>query len=157
MSNLSDCLVDQTGLNWLELLSGWAPPLPAEFTVWMVNRFGDVLAVFEDGSINLLDVGSGQLSRVAENRDDFIEKVDTDNNADNWFLMSLTDQCVKSGMILSAGECYGFKIPSLLGGAYALENIETTNIAVHYSFLADIFQQTRDLPNGTKVEIKVVS
>ena len=157
MSNLSNYLIDQTGLNWLELLSGWAPPLPTEFTVWMVNRFGDVLAVFEDGSINLLDVSSGKLSRVAENRDDLIEKVDTDNNVDNWFLMSLTDQCVQSGMTLSVGECYGFKIPPSLGGTYALENIETTDIAVHYSFLADIFQQTKDLPNGTKVEIKVVS
>ena len=40
-------------------------------------------------------------------------------------------------------------------GDYALENIATVNLAVNYSFLSDIWQQTKDLPDGTRVKIVI--
>jgi hypothetical protein len=53
---LTDYLIDQGGKDWAEMLRPWCPPLPTSFSVWMVNRFGDVFAVLEDGSVHLLDV-----------------------------------------------------------------------------------------------------
>jgi hypothetical protein len=62
MPNIENYLIDQTGKDWLELLSGRAPPLPESFTIWLVNRIGDVFAVFDDGSVHMLDVGVGTLT-----------------------------------------------------------------------------------------------
>jgi Domain of unknown function (DUF1851) len=48
-----------------------------------------------------------------------------------------------------AGQCYGFKVPPLFGGEYAPENIAPIDLAQNYAFLADIWSQTRDMPDGT--------
>jgi hypothetical protein len=80
-----------------------------------------------------------------------------DNNANDWLLMTLIDRCVSAGMVLADNQCYGYKIPPILGGKYTLENLEPTDRSIHYSFLADIYRQTRDLPNGAKVRVVVGS
>ncbi|MDC7677372.1 T6SS immunity protein Tdi1 domain-containing protein [Asticcacaulis machinosus] len=156
MVNIHDYLIDQSGKDWAVLLADWVPPLPSDFTVWMVNRFGDVFATFDDGSIHMLDIGGGSATQLATNREDFITQIGNDETADNWLLMSLTNACVASGMTLKNNECYSFKIPPLLGGLYEVDNIEPTDLSVHYSFLADIYIQTKDLPEGSKVNFKFI-
>jgi hypothetical protein len=82
--NIHDYLIDQSGKDWSELLSGWSAALPPPFTVWLVNRFGDVFAVFEDGSVHKLDVGTGAMQRLADSRDDFAARIDAGDNANHW-------------------------------------------------------------------------
>jgi hypothetical protein len=147
--NLRDYLIDQAGKDWARLLSDWAPPLPLDFTLWLVNRFGDAFVVTEDGAVSMLDVGAGSLQRLADNRDHFCELLDVDNNANVWLMIPLVDECVAAGMILAAHQCYGFKIPPVLGGKYQIDNVAPTDLAVHYGLLADIYRQTKDLPDGT--------
>lgn len=130
--------------------------LPNSFTVWLVNRFGDIFAVFEDDSVNLLDVGCGTIERVAENRDDFANKIDKDDNSNKWLMIDLVDSCMEAGLELSPNQCYGFKVPPILGGSYKVENIEPTDLSVHYSLLAQINEQTKDLPDGTKISLVVM-
>ena len=60
-------------------------------------------------------------------------------------MIPLVDQCVAAGLILAQDQCYGYKIPPILGGQYAIENVEPTDLSVHYSLLADIFRQTKRL------------
>ena len=62
MPLLADYLIEQQGKDWADLLSGWVPPLPESFTVCMVNRFGDVFAVYDDGSVHMLDIGMASSS-----------------------------------------------------------------------------------------------
>jgi hypothetical protein len=150
--NVYDYLIDQNGKAWSELLSGWLGPLPPSFTVWLVNRFGNVFVVFEDGSVHMLDVGIGAIERVADSRDHFATQVDIDDNADNWFMTSLVDRCVAAGLCLDHNQCYGYKIPPCLGGEYAVENVVPTDLSLHYSFLAGIYQQNKDMPNGTRIK-----
>jgi hypothetical protein len=153
--NVGNYLIDQSGKNWPELLSGWVPPLPSGFTVWLVNRFGDVFAVFDDESVHMLDLGTGVLARVADNRADFADKIDLGDNANDWLMIPLVDQCVAAGVVLREDQCYGYKVPPLLGGAYTMENIEPTNLSVHYSLMSDVWRQTKDLPESTKVRLVV--
>jgi hypothetical protein len=153
--DIHDYLIDQSKKDWANLLLGYAEVLPSSFTVWMVNRLGDVIAVFEDGSVHLLDTGNCIISRVASSRDEFCTLIDLDDNAEGWLMISIVDQCRESGMHLSENQCYGFKVPPILGGKYEIENMEPTDLSVHYSFLADIYRQTRDLPDGTKIRVVV--
>ncbi len=153
--NLSDYLIDQAGKDWSELLSGWSPPLPSAFTVWLVNRFGDVFVVFEDESVHMLDVGGGTLTRLADSRDDFAAKIDQIEKAKDWLLLGLLDACVIAGITLKENQCYGWKMPPILGGEYAVSNVVPADLSVHYSFLADIYSQTKDLPDATRIEVVV--
>ena len=66
-------------------------------------------------------------------------------------MIPLVDACREAGMTLSAGQCYSYKVPPVLGGPYQVSNVEPTDIAVHYSVLADIYRQTKNLSNGTRV------
>lgn len=156
MPDINDYLIAQEGKDFGRWLSGWSPPLPDAFAVWMVNRFAEIIAVFEDGSVHRLDLGTGIVEKLADSQDDFVVKIDQDNNADDWLLISLTDACVEAGMNLGPNECYSYVIPPFLGGEYDLGNIRPLDLQVYYEMTADIYRQTKDLPDGAKVELKVV-
>lgn len=150
---ITDYLIDQQGHEWSSMLSEWHWLLPENLTVWMVNRFCDVIFVKEDGTVHLLDSGAGTVKELAASRESFFTLVDQGDNADNWFLLSLTDQCTASGLTLAPGQCYSFKVPPVLGGKYELENIVPADLAVTFSFLAQIHLQTKDLLDGTPINL----
>jgi hypothetical protein len=154
--NINDYLIDQAGAEWAVLLRDWMPPLPATFALWLVNRFGDAFVVHEDGSVHMLDVGAGTYLRLADSRDHFAGLMDVNDNADSWLMIPLVDACRAQGMTPDRNQCYGFKLPPLLGGAYEPSNFELTDIAVHYSFLGDLYRQTKDLPDGTVIQTVLV-
>ena len=154
--DIHDYFIDQNGKDWQELLSGWLDALPSSFTVWLVNRFGDIFAVFDDGSVHMLDVGACVIRRVADSRDHFADLLDADDNANNWLLIELVDDCVAAGLTLAPDQCYSFKVPPILGGNYMVENVAPTDLSVHYSILGDIYRQTKDLPDGTRIKTVVL-
>jgi len=155
---LSDYLIDQGGKDWVELLRPWCPPLAASFTVWLVNRFGDVFAVYEDGSVHMLDVGRGTVTRFADDREDFATKIDEEDNADDWLLVSLVDQCVAAGLTLKQDQCYSYTIPPIFKQSkYEVENVYPLSLAEHYSVLADMHRQIKDLPDGSRVKVVVTN
>lgn len=149
--DLNDYLIPQAGKDWKALLSGWLEILPRSFTLWMVNRFGDLFVVLDDDSVLMLDVGIGRLKRLANSRGHFTALMDVGDNANNWLMIPLVKACVASGMILGPNQCYGYDIPPILSGRYEVGNVSPTDLAVHYAFLADIYRQTRNLPEGTPV------
>jgi len=153
--NIQDYLIEQRGKDWSDLLSGWMPALPPLFTLWLVNRFGDVFAVFEDGSVHRLDVGIGEIERVADDRDHFADQLNDDANANNWLMIPLVDRCVAAGIHLGHNQCYGYKVPPILGGDYTVENVAPMGLSAHYSFLADMYRQTKNLADGTPIKIVI--
>jgi hypothetical protein len=140
--NIHDYLIAQAGKDWTRLLSYWIPPLPPRFTLWLVNRLGDVFVTVESNAVVKLDVGTGSCVEVARNREHFAQLLDTADHADQWLRIRLTDACRRAGMNLGPYECYGFKIPPTLGGQYEVSNLVPTNLAVHYSYQAYICKQT---------------
>ena len=85
----------------------------------------------------------------------FADQIDLGDNANNWLMIPLVDRCVAADIRLGPNQCYGFKIPPMLGGEYTVENVYPTDLSVNYSFIADIWRQTKDLPVGTKVRIVI--
>ena len=151
--NLSDYLIDQQDHDWSGILADWAWLLPSDLTVWMVNRFGDLIFVPEDGTVQFLDISGGSVRQLAQSREDFFTQVDLGDNADNWLLISLTDKCVAAGLTLGPGQCYTFKIAPVFGGKYVLDNVEVCDSVVNYSLLAQIHKQIKDLPDGAQVKL----
>jgi hypothetical protein len=102
-----------------------------------------------------LDVGSGTLTRLADSQEQFAGLLDTAENADVWLMIGFVDACVAAGIRPGPDQCYGYKVPPMLGGAYDIANVEPADLSVHYAFLADIYAQTKDLPDGSKVRVVV--
>jgi hypothetical protein len=152
---LSDYLIDPTGTDWPALLKPWAWRLPATFTLWLVNRFADLFIVLDDGSVHVLLTDCGELRRLAASRDHFAELIDQDDNADDWLLVPLVDDLVASGALLTPGQCYGFKVPPVIGGGYNLSNISPRDLREYLAFLADFYEQLKDVPDGTSVTIRL--
>lgn len=155
--NIRDYLLDAEDIDWQRLLADWAWLLPEKLTVWFANRFGDVFFIADDGAIQMLDVGAGTVSTLAENRERFLELVDTNGNSANWLLIPLVDELVQAGITLRPGKCYSYTTLPVFGGKYTVENSWVSPIHEHYGLLASLHQQIKSLPDGTRVEIKVVN
>jgi hypothetical protein len=136
MTDINDYLIDPTGHDWPALMVSWMKLLPPGFSLWMVNRIGDVIGGTADGAVYWLDVGTEQVARIAASRDDFMAKINEGSNARQWLATPLIDSCVAAGMTLQPGQCYGFKVAPLLGGDYVVENMEPLALAEHYARLA---------------------
>src|SRR3954465_7592997 len=92
-----DYLIGSPGYDWSRLLTDWAWLLPPEVTVWLMNRFGDLFLVLENGSVQMLDVGGGTLTRLADDREDFCRRIDEGDNTNRWFMIPLVDRVVVAG------------------------------------------------------------
>ena len=152
---LHDYIIDHSDVDWATILRDWAWLLPKRLTVWMMNRFGDLFLVFEDGSVQMLDIGGGTLEKVADSRDDFCQKIDEGDIANQWLMIPLIDRLVAAGKTLNEGQCYGYTISPILGGDYTVENSFVLPIAEQYGVNASIHQQLKDVPDGTQVEIVI--
>jgi hypothetical protein len=153
--SLQDYIIDHRGFDWCALLKNWAWLLPRKFTLWIMNRFGDLFLVLDDGTVQMLDVGDGSLKKVAESRDDFGVKLDEDDNANNWLMISLVDRLVASGITLQEGKCYSYRQPPILGGDYTVENTVVLPVDQHYAGYGSLQEQIKDVPDGTQVTITV--
>jgi hypothetical protein len=154
---LTDYLIDQAGIDWATVLGPLHALLPSELTVWLVNRYGDVVFVRDDGSVSMLDVGGTAVKRLADSRAHLTFLVDESGNANDWLMIPLVDKCVAAGLRLQPGQCYSYRQPPLLGGNYTVANTVIMPLAEHYAFYGMLYDRTKDLPDGTKVEFRVTS
>jgi hypothetical protein len=152
--NINDYLIDHQNFDWATLLADWHWLLPAEFSVWLMNRFGDLVLIDDAGAILFFDVGNGTIERITDNKGDFSKNIDEGDNANIWLMIPLIDQLAATGLRLNEGRCYSFLTPPVLGGEYNVKNAVTLPITEHYSLYASIHSQIKDLPDGTRVRIK---
>ena len=149
--NLGDYLIDLKGKDWDALLRPWAFPDP--FSIWMVNRFGDLIVTYDDGSVHWFDVNRGRFERLADNMTAFEARFETE--AGYWLLPDLVDKCVEAGVLLKPHQCYFFKTPTILGGKFDVANIAPVSLTEQYAFLADLHEQIKDIPDGAQVRLVV--
>jgi hypothetical protein len=153
---IADYLIDQNGIDWPKALATWSWLVPPEFTLWLVNRFADLFIVLPNNTVHMLDVGVGTLTKVADSRDEFATKIDEDNTMNQWLMVPLVDRLVAAGVVLHPGQCYGFKVPLVLGGDYTVENIASMTLLDYLGAYGSIHEQLRDVPEGTQVVLNVV-
>jgi len=150
---IENYLIDLVGHDWSKLLEPWQGLLPGEFDLWMVNRIGDAILVYNEGTVHLLDIGVGAVAKLADSREDLVEIIEQEGNAELWLAIPLIDDLVAAGVKMEPWEIYSFKTPPLLGGQYEVSNIKPVSIPDHYKFLGQVYLQTKDLPEGTTIRI----
>lgn len=153
--DIHDYLLDHADCNWETLLTAWATLLPETFTVWLVNRFGDLFTVHDDGAVFMLDCNIGTYDRLANSRQEFADLLNVDANARQWLMIPLVDRCVAAGLELPPGSCYFFKVPATMGGAYDPSNIASVPMTEFYPYLRSLHDQSNHLPDNTQIRLRV--
>ena len=103
------------------------------------------------GRVLWLDTGTGQLHQIASSVAEFQQLRQQPEHADQWFIPQLVGDLISSGVRLSAGQCYSYKKPPILGGEIEPANFEPTDLSVHFRVLGQIHRQVKDLPPGSKI------
>lgn len=110
-----------------------------------------MILIVDDGRVALLDTGGGCVTYLAESREQFCQLIDKPENAENWLFISLVDRLVEAGVRLGHHQCYGFRLPPMLGGEYSVENIRVCNIRVHHTLMGQLSHKLRNSPDGTPI------
>ncbi len=141
--------------DWSELLAQWSELLPPDASRWLLSRFGELFVEQADHRIGMLQVSGFQYRVVAEHKPDFEEWLANPDKMAEWFLAPLVDCLVSRGKSLPQENCYSFITPLGLGGQLIEENVMVIPIREHFRCLGEIFQQVKDLPDGSQVVLKV--
>jgi len=56
-----------------------------------------------------------------------------------------------AGRTLGPGQVFSWRTPPALGGELVADNLEPTDVAVHFSLTGQIHRQIADLPEGTPI------
>ena len=134
-----------------DLLRDWQWLLGEAMQLLIVSALGDMFLADADGQVFWLDTGAGQLHQIAATVDEFQQLRQQRDHADQWFIPQLVGDLISSGVLLSPGQCYSYKIPPILGGQIEPANFEPTELSVHFSVLGQILRKVKDLPPGTKI------
>ncbi len=138
-------------LNIEDICSCWEWKLAGLKAVFLVSSVGDLFLTGNDGTIHWLDTSVGQIKKIANDMQHFEELLGDFSNVDNWFLATLVDKKIKNGIILKENQVYSFKILPTLGGEYSADNLEPTDISVHFALTGQIQEKIKDMPDGTKI------
>lgn len=71
--------------------------------------FGDIILHSNDDSIHYFDSSSGSLTLKAKTKDDFCDKLDDNDFANDMFMIPLVNDCRKSHLLLGNLQCYSLK------------------------------------------------
>jgi hypothetical protein len=152
----NELTVTPDGVDLDGLLSEWRWLADESFDPIVISALGDLFLRNDDGRIFWLNAGSGQLTKVADSAEEFKRLMVQAENANDWFVPQLVGDILASGKRLKAGECFGYKVPPVLGGEIEPDNFEPTDLQVHFGILGQIHRQVKDLPPGTPIgEIKI--
>lgn len=140
-------------LKTIELAWAWRGIVPTELVG--INSFGNVIVKTASGDFWRIcpEELSAELvaTSVAE-----LEKLQSDPQfKDDWKLPALLHTAQTKLGTLDTGRCYCLKIPAVLGGKYAEDNLATISIAELIAASGDMAHQIADLPDGTRISVVV--
>ena len=150
-------VVTETAAAW-----NWLIPGPWE-TVICCSLFGAVFLETAKRDVFWLDCPTGEVTRVAESAEAFRTYLNGPRDdawreqIDEWFLTDFVQRLRDAGKRPGPGECYGFTIPPIFReGKYEVGNIFFPSAREWLTLTALLHKQLRDVPDGVRVQIKVV-
>jgi hypothetical protein len=147
---------DKQGIDLTRLCSSWSWLLEGQEDVAFISLAGDLFFVGQNDEINWLNTGLGDLVTVADDMKHFELLCLEEKNLEYWFLASVVEDILKTGVELKDNEVFGYHLMPILGGDYTADNLGPVDIYTHFQITGLICQETKDLPEGTTVESRVL-
>jgi hypothetical protein len=149
---IDDLTVNFDHLDQMKILERWTWLIgPSKFPILLTSVGDAFVKDVNDGSIHWLAVGTAELRPIASDLEEFRSLLTDEAFVLDYFAVEAVLALVQAGLVLGPGEIYSLKVPAVLGGKYALDNVAPTNILVHFSLTGQIHEQVKDLPPGTKI------
>jgi hypothetical protein len=120
------------------------------------NAFGNLLVEDVDGRIWRICPEELSCSVVAPSRQELREIQTSRDFREDWGMDQLVALATSVLGTPGEGRCFCLKIPAVLGGGYQRDNLATITVAELIAVSGDIALQIKDLPDGARVELKVV-
>jgi hypothetical protein len=138
--------------------SAWSWLVPQPWDPVICSMVGGIFCEKPNGEVHWLDTGTGLVEQVATSRADFDETIRTAPDlVDEWFLPPLVERLHAAGKKPGHGECYGFTIlPAFEEGKYDVDNMFVVSVDEQFVSIADVHRQLSELPDGSRVQVKVV-
>ena len=146
-------LVDHLDVD--RLLSEWRWLCTQPMTLVARSAFGDSFLRDEAGRIFKLDVAIGQINEVAKSETEFRDLAGTKEKREQWFVESDELAAAEHGLKPNQDQCIAFKIPIMFAEAGALDNAYVGSLYEQVSFLGDLHRQIAELPDGSKVQLRI--
>jgi hypothetical protein len=154
---LDDLTVSCAHLDRTTLLDDWRWLIGDQRLPVLVTLAGD--AFVQDstsGEVIFLDTVEGSAVQVASSGREFEELLTDKDFVVQHFAVELVAPLLRADTRPAHGQLFSFKKPPVLGGAFDTENLEATDIEVHFSLLGQIWRQVKNLPEGTPIsEVRI--
>lgn len=135
-----------------ELLDDWRWLVPEDVELVVITKAGDAfIRRLGDGAILRLNVVDGSVEQVCASLDEFQAAITDEQHVQRWFMPEIVQGQALLGMDPGENECLSFKHPPILGGQIDPDNIEVSDVAVHFSIAGQIHKQVKDLPPGATI------
>ena len=132
---------------------GWVGIDPVE--VVGENDFGNLMIKDSVGSYWRLSPEDVYCEIVATNREE-LDNLSTDQEfLEDWYMQALVEQASERLGVLTEGQKYCLVTPGVLGGEYAISNINTAPLHELIRFSGHIAKQIKDLPDGAEIQLRV--
>jgi len=150
---LKDLTINLQDLNLEDIFSAWRWRIRDQKGLIFISKSGDMFLLGKDDGIYWLQADSGDLTKIADNVKHFESLLGQEENLDNWFQPEVIKKLEQAGKILGPNQIYSYKKLPVIGGEYSIDNIDPTDISVHFAFSGQICEQIQNLPEGTKVKV----
>jgi hypothetical protein len=100
----------------------------------------------EAGEIHFLDLLEGTLTCIAPSESEFNRLLEQAENRNRWFTTDWVSICYRQGLLPKAGECFGWKVHPVFGGAFDLSNLQLFYLSVYESVVGQLFRQLKRHP-----------
>lgn len=114
------------------------------------SPFGDLFLRADDG-VWFLDMLEGSLTLRWPDLASLQTELATLEGQDEFLMAGLAIAADAAGVTATASEVLMFKISPVIGGAIAVDNIETMSFVVASSISGQLHRQVKDLPPGTSI------
>ena len=132
---------------------GWTGIRPKE--VIGENKFGNLLIRDLEGRVWRLCPEDVYCEVVASNEVEYEKLINDSDFLEDWNMENLVNVARKKLGSLSGTRKYCLKIPGILGGDYAEDNLGTAPLEEMIAFSGNIAEQIKDLPDGAQIKLEI--
>ena len=104
-----------------------------------------------DSTIHFLDVVEGTCTEVAADEGSFRALLCDRDFVMKYLSVQLVAPLIRAGSVPPAGQILSWRLPPVVGGSCTADNLDQTDIEVHFSMLGPIWRQASSLPPGTVI------
>lgn len=134
----------------------WGWKLGEAEEIILTNLFGNYIIKNTKGEYWRICPEELKCELIAKDNNEFETKRKNRDFILDWEMTNIVKIAKEKLSDLSSEQCYCLVYPSVLGGKYEAENIESTARATLISFSGEISRQIEDIPEGTQIKINFV-